>query len=178
MSHYIMYLGTTNKTRSLVVSSQPRTWPTISPRLRFTRRLIDTYHLYQILRSSFCLNLHQNCSFRPQLRNTKKHLFCLVKKLARFDSYEITVKPVCYLVTLENKLSARKQQVTSRKGRRVLRRTSAVIMNGEKTVRKQRNHARSNELMEAMLPVPKNDRMMNISQERLRIMLLSLLIFC
>lgn len=67
------------------------------------------------------------------------------------------------VVTLENKLSARKQQVTSRKGRRVLRRTSAVIMNGEKTVRKQRNHARSNELIEAMLPVPKNDRMMNIS---------------
>jgi hypothetical protein len=42
----------------------------------------------------------------------------------------------------------------------IFHKISSVMMKGENTVRKQRTHVGSNELMLAMLPVPKNETTM------------------
>jgi hypothetical protein len=57
-------------------------------------------------------------------------------------------------------LRARKVQVTARNGIMIFHMISSVMMNGANTVRKQRTQVGSNELMLAMLPVPKNETTM------------------
>jgi len=57
-------------------------------------------------------------------------------------------------------LRARNVQVTARNGIIIFHKISSVITNGENTVKKQRTHVGSNELMLAMLPVPKKDTTM------------------
>lgn len=57
-------------------------------------------------------------------------------------------------------LRARKVQVTDRKGIIIFHKINSVITNGENTVRKQRTQVGSNELMLAMLPVPKKETIM------------------
>lgn len=54
-------------------------------------------------------------------------------------------------------LTALKAQVTRRNGASVFRRMSAIMVNGENVVRKQRTQDTSKEFTDAMFPVPKND---------------------